>query len=125
MKPPLKIITLLLLALFVATASLHAEPEQGVQTLFTNLITALAKNDYDGFVAQCTPERKSVTTKTAFADMSRKIAAHGSNDTQYFGDYNQKGHHGFVWRLRFKDGSDDILVTLIPSNGKCSLLFLH
>jgi hypothetical protein len=128
MKTPFKYIAgiLLMTALLTATP-VHAEPEQAVQTLFTNLLTALVRNDYEGFAAECTPARQSVLTRPAFAESSQKIAAraNGGYDALYFGDYRQKGHTGYVWRLRFKDGGDDILATLIPTDGKCSMLYLH
>lgn len=128
MKIPFRFIAgLLLMASLLAATSVRAEPEPAVQTLFQKLITILAKNDYEGFVAECMPTRKSVTTKAVFAELSQKVAprAKGGYDAQFFGDYKQKGHAAYIWRLRFKDGGDDVMATLATTDGKCSLLFLH
>ena len=51
--------------------------------------------------------------ETAAAASKRLI-----KDVKYLGDMRQQGYHVTLWRLRFKDGSDDALATLSMKGDK-------
>ena len=86
----------------------------------------MAKN-YEAFVAHGTTELKAALTKTQFdASSDLMIArAKGGCDIDLLGDLNQKGYHVFLYRLRFKDGTDDMLGTLTLKDGLVAGIYFH
>lgn len=98
----------------VMAVSAHAEPNQKTQTIFKNLLTAVVANDYNAFVAECDDNMKAVITRATLSNVSDQIAPRAKKgyDALYFGEMIKEGHHIHLWRLRFKDGGDDVLATL-------------
>ncbi len=112
--------------LLLVVGRAQAAVDQPTEAVFKNLITATIANSYDGFIADCDDAMKAIT-KTQVTSVSKQIEprAKGGYDTEYLGDLKQRGYAVSLWRLRFKDGGDDILATLSMKDGKVGGFFLH
>src|SRR3984885_933328 len=111
--------TIIRAALLAATLSwssftLHAADGAQAEKIFKNLLTAQTAKDYDAFVADADDNLKAALTKTQF-DASSNIMikrTSGGYGTTFLGVLNQRGYQVFLYRLRFKDGGDDMLGTM-------------
>jgi hypothetical protein len=116
MKPLLLTIAL---ALFTGL-SLRAEDTVRVDVLFKKLLAAQVAKDYDAFVADASTDLKAALSKTQFeaaSDLMIPKLAAGYQIT-LLGDLNQRGYEIYLYRLRFKNGGDDVLGTLSLKDGK-------
>jgi hypothetical protein len=111
----------------ITVASAQAEPDQATQAIFKNLMSATLANDYDGFIAECDAVMKAVLTKPMLEGVSKQIEPRATQGyyAHYLGGLDQRGYKVHLWRLRFKDGEDDILATLSVKDGKAGGFYLH
>lgn len=88
--------------------------------LFHKLVLADITDDYDSFVEDGTTGLKAALTKTQFDAASQLMRARTNSgyDIDSLGMLNQRGLQVFLYRLRFKDGGDDILGTMSLKDGK-------
>ena len=116
-------IALLLLATRYAQA---AEPDASTQAVFKNLMMATIANDHAKFIADCDDSMKAITPEK-LEGVSKQLEprSKGGYDSNYLGELKQRGYAVHVWRLRFKDGGDDILATLSMKDGKVGGFYLH
>lgn len=121
----IKIVLVALATLWAASA--QAGPDQTAQDIFKALLSATISNDYDGFVAVCDAPMKAALTKTTLESVSKQIEprAKGGYDSEFLGELNQRGYAVHLWRLRFKDGKDDVLATLSLRDGKAGGFLLR
>src|ERR1700679_2233710 len=106
----------LLLLAFAAllTGGLQAQEQSAGQSqadnLFKQLLAAQLSSDYDSFVANGTVDLKAALSKTQFQASSdiMKARLKVGYDLTPLGDLNKKGYEIYLYRLRFKDGSDDM-----------------
>jgi hypothetical protein len=113
------------IALFIVTFSLcsfalHAADNTQAEKIFKSLIAAQTAKDYDAFVADADDNLKAALTKTQFDASSNFMIKRtsGGYDTTFLGELNQHGYQIFLYRLRFKDGGDDILGTMSLKDDK-------
>ena len=123
MKTILFIASLLLL---LAT-NLRADDPAAADSIFKKLLAAQATKDYDAFVVDGTDQLKAALTKTQFDASSNIMNARfkGGYDSTFLGELNQKEFEVYLYRLRFKDGGDDMLGTLSLKDGKVGGIFFH
>ena len=114
-------------AAVLTAVSAYAEPDQTTQTMFKNLMAATVSNNYDGFIAECDDKMKAALTKPMLEGVSKQIEPRAKQgyDSQYLGEMNQHGFKVHLWRLRFKDGGDDVLATLSVKDGKAGGFYLR
>ncbi|CAN5399715.1 hypothetical protein BH09VER1_BH09VER1_08920 [soil metagenome] len=115
----------LLILFFLTILSLHAEEMAAGNAIFQQLIKAQMAKDYEAFVADGTLELKAALSKTQFeaaSDLMSKRCAVGYDLTP-LGELKQKGYEIYLYRLRFKDGSDDMLGTLTLKDGKVAGIY--
>ena len=107
--------------------SAYAEPDQATQAAFKKLMAATVSNNYDAFVTQCDSVMKAALTKPMLEGVSEQIAPRAKQgyDAAYLGELNQNGYEVHLWRLRFKDGGNDILATMSVKDGKVGGFYLH
>jgi hypothetical protein len=117
--------TIIRTALLAATLSwssftLHAADGAQAEKIFKNLLTAQTAKDYDAFVADADDSLKAALTKTQFDAASNVMIKRtsGGYDTTFLGVLNQHGYQVFLYRLRFKDGGDDMLGTMSLKDDK-------
>jgi len=96
-----------------------AEPAQEDAARAAKLITAIEKSDYETFVADADAPFKKALKKELFASTAGHYAAQfkAGYDVSYLGDLQQFGCQVTLWKIRFKDHSDDALVTLVMKEG--------
>ena len=96
-----------------------AEPAQEDAARASKLITAIEKSDYETFVADADAPFKKALKKELFASTAGHYAAQfkAGYDVSYLGDLKQFGCQVTLWKISFKDHSDDALVTLMMKEG--------
>ena len=101
----------------LTTVSAYAEPDQSTQAIFKNLMAATVSNNY----------LKAALTKRMLERVSKELEprARQGYDAQYLGELNRKGYKVHLWRLKFKDGGDDVLATLSVKDGKAGNFLLQ
>ena len=113
--------TALLIAIFLSCSfMLHAADSAQAEKIFKSLLAAQTAKDYDAFLADATDNLKAALTKTQFdasSDFMIKRTG-GGYDTTFLGELNQHGYQVFLYRLRFKDGGDDMLGTMSLKDDK-------
>jgi hypothetical protein len=119
--------SMIIAAAVLTTVCAYADPDQPTQSIFKNLMAATVSNNYDGFTAECDAAMKAAVTKPMFEGVSKQIEPRAKQgyDSQYLGEMNQHGYKVYLWRLRFKDGKDDVLATLSVKDGKAGGFYLH
>ena len=117
----------IVVALLWSITPAQAEPDPTVQAIFKNLMAAVVADDHDKFLVDCNDVMKEMLTPEKLTSVSGQIAprAKGGYASDYLSELNQRGYTVHLWRLRFKDGGDDILATLSMKDGKVGGFFLH
>ena len=110
-----------------AGLNLKAEDDASAKIIFQKLLDAQIAKDYDAFVANGTTNLKAALTKTQFEASSDilKPKLEAGYEITGLGELNQRGYEVYLYRLRFKNGSDDILGTLSLKDGKVGGIYFH
>jgi hypothetical protein len=113
-------------AILFAVATSYAELDQTTQNIFKNLMGAVVSNDYNAFIAECDAPMKAAMTHPMLDVVNKQIEprAKPGYDAFYLGELKKEGYQVHLWRLRFKDGGDDILATLSVKEGKVGGFYL-
>ena len=113
------------LILFLSTAFLFAaavfatEPPAASQAEATKLLSAITSDNYAEFVADGNAAFRALKREQFEGVVSQLGSKLKSGcDLAYLGDLYQRGYQVTLWRLRFKDGGDDLLATLSMKDGK-------
>jgi hypothetical protein len=95
------------------------EPAKEDAAMASKLITAIEKSDYETFVADGEAPFKQLK-KEQFQAVAANVAPklQAGHEVSYLGDLKQKGYRVTLWKISFKDGSDDMLATLGVKDGK-------
>jgi hypothetical protein len=107
--------------------SVRAADDKQAQTIFDNLLAAQLAGDYNAFVADADDQVKAALTKTQFDAASKIVSGQlkGGYDETFLGELNQRGYQIFLYRLRPKDGSDDMLGTMSLKDDKVAGIYFH
>jgi hypothetical protein len=113
-------IGLLIVTFSLCSFALRAADSAQAEKIFNNLVAAQTAKDYDAFVADADDNLKAALTKTQFEAASNFMIKRtsGGYDTTFLGELNQHGYQVFLYRLRFKDGGDDVLGTMSLKDDK-------
>jgi hypothetical protein len=84
------------------------------------MLSAVQAGSLADFVAAGDPGFRAGMTKPILDSVSQRLAPRlGQGYTASFlGRLNQQGFTVYLWKLEFKDGMDDILVTLAAKGGQ-------
>jgi hypothetical protein len=118
--------TTLMMAIFLSCPFLlHAADSAQAEKIFKSLLAAQTAKDYNAFVADATDNLKAALTKTQFDASSDLMIQRtsGGYDTTFLGELNQHGYQVFLYRLRFKDGGNDMLGTMSLKDDKVGGIF--
>lgn len=109
-----------------AIVSLGADARKEEAATASKLITAIEKADYEAFVSDGEPAFKKLT-KVQFASVSGMFGPRfkGGYNVSYLGDLNQQGYRVTLWKIIFKNGSDDGLATLSMKDGRVGGFFIR
>ena len=105
---------------FTSCAGLRAQDSEKADLVMKKLLTAQEAKDYEAFVADGTDQLKGALGKTQFEAAANLVDARlkVGYDLTLLGELNQRGYEVYLYRLRFKDSSDDMLATLSLKDGK-------
>jgi len=124
---PRGIVALALLALaHGAAAQAPAQPPAMDATLKT-MLSAVQAGSVADFVAPADASFKAGMNQAMFDQMRSQLAprlAQGYT-TMFLGTLNQRGVVVYLWKIQFKDGKDDRLVTMAVNDGKVVGFFLQ
>lgn len=118
-----KLRLLLLAAVMLVTGAAPlsaADPAKEDTALFERLVAAFQKADYDTFVAEGDAALKKGLKKEAFEKSYTMFGARFKSgyEPTFLGELKQFGCHVTLWKLSFKDQSDDALLTLAVKENK-------
>jgi hypothetical protein len=116
----MKTLTLSLSTAFLFAASVFAtEPPAASQAEATKLVSAIASDNYASFVVNGSAAFQALK-KDQFEGVVSQLGSKlkSGYDLAYLGDLNQRGYQVTLWRIRFKNGGDDLLATLSMKEGK-------
>ena len=124
MKTMIRTATLIGL-LFLSACEVYAADNARAEKVFKSLIAAQTAGDYDAFIADANDAVRAALTKTQFEAASNFLnkRTSGGFETTLLGELNHQGYQVFLFRLRFKDGGDDILGTLSLKDDKVGGIF--
>ncbi len=96
-----------------------AEAPEAATAASKRLIKAIEEDDFNEFIKNGEPTFQELDKKI-FKVVCKKFDERmkGGYDVEFLGDLKQQGYEVTLWRLRFKDGSDDALATLSMKGDK-------
>lgn len=103
-----------------AWAQAPAEAPAGMEATLKSMLSAVQAGSVAEFVASGDESFKAGMNQGMFGQMRAQLAprlAQGYTAT-FLGTLNQRGVVVYLWKLRFKDGKDDRLVTMAVNAGK-------
>jgi uncharacterized phosphosugar-binding protein len=112
--------------LLVAPVAFAQAPPQ-IETTMKNMLAAVQARSLQNFVAQGDASLKAGMTQRMLDSMSAQLAPRLSQGytATFLSTLNQEGYTVYLWKLAFKDGKDDLLVTMAVKDGKVGGLLLH
>ncbi len=130
-KPEMKFsnCTLLTLVLLVSLAApsvaLSASPDSDM--LLARLMTAVSKNDHPAFILEGTEDFKSGITKEALGSVADQLGSliQGGYEAEYLTDLNQRGFVVHLWKIHYKNTTENTLAKLVISKGKVAGFWLQ
>jgi hypothetical protein len=112
-------------ALLASLAFAQAPPQ--IETTMNNMLAAVQAKSLRDFVAAGDASLKAGMTQRMLDAMSAQLAPRLNQGytATFLGTLNQEGYTVYLWKLAFKDGKDDLLVTMAVKDGKVGGLILH
>jgi hypothetical protein len=116
----------ILLWAFAAQIAMAQAPAQ-IETTMKNMLAATQANSLPDFVAAGDPAFKAGMTKPMLDGVSQQLAPRLKQGytTSFLGKLNQQGFTVYLWKLEFKGGKDDVLVTLAAKDGQVGGFWLR
>jgi outer membrane lipoprotein-sorting protein len=119
---------LLTLALLLACSlSAFAVSDEQADQIFQRMLAAQKAHDYAAFVADADDNLKAALSQTQFDAAANLLSKRfeGGYEVTFLGELNQKGYQVFLYRLRMKDGGDDLLGTMSIKYDKVGGILFH
>jgi hypothetical protein len=106
-------------------AAAQASPE--VEATMNKMLAALQTKSLTDFVAGGDTQFRASMTQWLFDGVSVQFASRLKKGytTTFLGSLNQQGYTAYLWKLQFKVGGDDLLVTMAVKEGKVGGFFLR
>jgi hypothetical protein len=103
----------------------QASPE--VEATMNKMLAALQTKSLTDFVAGGDTRFRASMTQWLFDGVSVQFAPRLKKGytTTFLGSLNQQGYTVYLWKLQFKAGGDDLLVTMAAKEGKVGGFFLR
>jgi len=113
------------LVLVAPVAFAQAPPQ--IETTMRNMLAAVQAKSLRDFVAAGDASLKAGMTQRMLDGMSVELAPRLNQGytATFLGTLNQEGYTVYLWKLAFKDGKDDLLLTMAVKDGKVGGLILH
>ena len=112
--------------LAVMTTGAVAQAPQPLEDTMKRMLAAAQANALDEFVAQADPLAKIAMTKQ-MQEINQELGPRIQQGyvATYWGRLNQGGYEVHVWKLEFRDGKDDYLVTVAAKDRKVVGMWVH
>ncbi len=112
------------LAAIVQAAS--AQAPSPFEDTMKRMLSAAQSNALDDFVAQADPAAK-LNLSRQMEEISQELGARLKQGyaATYWGSLNQEGYEVHVWKLKFRDGRDDYLLTMAVKDRKVAGMWVH
>lgn len=110
----------------IAPAAVAQAPAQ-LETTMKAMLAAIQSKSLPDFMAAGDASFKAGMTQPMLDSVSAQIAPRLSQGytSSFLGSLNQEGYTVYLWKLAFKDGKDDRLVTMAVRDGKVGGFFLR
>jgi len=98
---------------------LGAEPDAATAAIVKQMVAAIVTSDHDAFVEHGDAELKSPDNNEILKTMNPRLLEplKKGYEISYLGTMKAQGHDVTLWRIIYKAGGDDSLVTLYMKNG--------
>lgn len=120
---------LLCVVVFAGTAAqaAWAQAPQEIETTMKNMLAATQSKSLQDFVAGGDEAFKGTMSQPMLDSFNAQFAPRLNQGyvANYLARLNQGGYQIYLWKLEFKDGGDDRLVTMVVKDGKVSGFFLR
>ena len=114
--------------MFIGSAVLSeaASPRPAAAAMCSKLIKAIEISDYEVFLTDAEPAFKQLK-KEQFEAVAAQLAPRlqAGYEVAILGELRQRGYEVTLWRIRFKNGGDDALVSLSMKDGKVGGFFVQ
>ncbi len=104
-----------------------AELDKKIEQTFQTQMTAIKNNDYMSFTANGTPEFKKLS-KQNFERVNGGLmnGFKSGHEEHYLTSLKQQGYQAYIWKISFKDGSDDLVAKMVmDKSGKVAGFWLQ
>jgi hypothetical protein len=112
-------------ALVAPVAFAQAPPE--IETTMKNMLAAVQSKSLQNFIAGGDASFKQGMTQKMLDDVSAQLGPRLSQGytSTFMATVNQQGYTVYLWKVLFKDGKDDRVVTMAVKDGKVGGFFLR
>lgn len=116
-----------LLLFYISCSAVADNPIAAEKATLSQLMQAIAQNDYETFIAGGTTQFKRGITKQAFDRVVNQVGnlVQGGYKTEYLAQLNQRGHKVHVWKISYETSKEDTLAKLVLSNNKVAGFWLQ
>ncbi len=116
----------LAIAILASRSLLAVEPPKDDAAISTKLLAAIATSNYEAFIADGEAPFKELK-KEQFESVATQLGAklNAGYEVSYLGELKKSGYRVTLWRVTYKDGSDDGLATLSLKDGKVGGYFIR
>jgi len=114
-------ITILVLLIFEARGTVEAQsPDTEAQSKVIKLLKSIENNQYETFLEDGSEYFRSRISKQHFDNVSERLGQQLKNgfDVIYLTSFKQAGLVGTLWKIEYRDGSDDALAKIFTEDGK-------
>ena len=114
-------------AWLLVTSVAFAQAPPQIEATMKNMLAAVQAKSLRDFVAAGDASLKAGMTQRMLDSMSAELAPRLNQGytATFLGTLNQEGYTVYLWKLAFKDGKDDLLVTMAVKDGKVGGFFLR
>ena len=120
------VFSVMLLLGFAPSVALAQAPVS-VETTMENMLSAIQSNSLAAFVSSGDPAFKAGITEEIFDNISESLGSRLKQGyiAKFLTQLNQQGFTVYLWKLEFKDASDDVLVSAAIKDGNVSGFWLR
>jgi len=104
-----------------------AQAPAPVERTMENMLSAIQSNSLAAFVSSGDPVFKAGITEEIFDNISESLGSRLKQGytAKFLTQLNQQGFTVYLWKLEFKDASDDVLVSTAIKDGNVSGFWLR
>ncbi len=107
---------------FASSAAAQQSKQLQPEPEFKRMLAAVKANSYDQFMANTDAAFKGGFPQKMFDGLAGKLGPRLQNgySATFLTTLNQSGYVAYVWKLSFKDGGDDFLITMFTKDNAVS-----